>query len=134
VSQGKRTVESTWQEGLRCEVEMGEFKVTVDEPENVGGTNLGAQPTDLFLASIASCFTLAVAYGAAKRSITIDHLAVTATGTYDGPRFCSININTQLICDSDDVASLIQAAERVCYVTNTLRSDDLTINVTIATT
>lgn len=112
---------------------MGEFGVTVDEPEKVGGTNLGPQPTDLFLASIASCFTLAVSYSARKRSVALNDLSVSVTGTYDGPRFRSICINVSLQCDDErEVDSLISAAERVCYVTNTLCSDlDVSIDTMV---
>lgn len=120
---GQRLVESSWHGGLRCNVVMGDFDVTVDEPESVGGTNCGPQPTDLFLASIASCFTLAIAHCARKRSIKLHGLSVAVSGTYDGPRFRSININSRLGCDAADVAPLVRAAECVCYVTNTLRSE-----------
>ena len=120
---GQRSVESTWRGGLRCDVKAGDFVIAVDEPESVGGTNCGPQPTELFLASIASCFTLAIAYSARKRAIAIHDLSVMVTGTYDGPRFRSIRIDSRLGCDPADIAPLVRAAESVCYVTNTLRSD-----------
>jgi putative redox protein len=126
----QRTVEGTWRGGLRCDVAAAGFVVVVDEPESVGGTDSGPQPTDLFLASVASCFTLAVAYSARKRSITLDSLSVTVTGVYDGPRFRSITIDSRLGCDPADIEPLVQAAKRVCYVTNTLQSE---IDITIET-
>jgi organic hydroperoxide reductase OsmC/OhrA len=89
----------------------------------------------LFLASIASCFTLAVAYSARKQAIVLDSLSVTVTGTYDGPRFRAINIVSRLGCDPADVEILVRAAERVCYVTNTLRSEiDITVEASAAST
>jgi uncharacterized OsmC-like protein len=118
----KRTVESTWRGGWRCDVKAGDFALTSDEPESVGGTNSGPQPTEIFLASIASCFTLAVAYSAQKQSIALHELTVTVTGIYDGPRFRAITISSRLGCDPADVGPLVKAAEKVCYVTNTLRS------------
>ncbi|MEX3010618.1 OsmC family protein [Hoeflea sp. TYP-13] len=128
---GQRMVESTWRGGLCCDVSAGEFVVTVDEPEHVGGSNLGPEPTALLLASVASCFTLAIAYSARKRSIALDDLTVSATGIYDGPRFRSISIESRLGCDPDRVDTLVQAAERVCYVTNTLRSEiEIKVNAT----
>lgn len=118
-----KTVESTWRGGLACDVDMGnEFSVTVDEPESVGGTNLGPEPTSLLLASIASCFTVAVAYCARKQNIELSDLKVSVTGVYDGPKYKSITIASQLGCDADSIDSLVAAAERVCYVTNTLKS------------
>jgi putative redox protein len=95
----------------------------VDEPVDVGGTGLGPQPTDLFLASVSSCFTLALVYAAGKAAITLDSVRVVATGTYAGPRFSSIAIHVELGGDvrEDQRVELLSAAERVCYVTNTLR-------------
>lgn len=118
----KRSVESTWRGGWRCDVKAGDFVLTSDEPESVGGTNSGPQPTEIFLASIASCFTLAIAYCARKQSIVLHELTVTVTGIYDGPRFRAITISSRLGCDPADVGPLVNAAEKVCYVNNTLRS------------
>lgn len=117
-----RTVSAVWQQGWLCHVTAGEFSMTVDEPESVpGGTGLGPQPTELLLAAVSSCFTLALSHAARKRSIELDHLSVDATGYYDGPSFRSIRIAASLGCDPDEVEGLMRSAERVCYVTNTLR-------------
>ena len=129
----QRRVKSAWRGGLCCDVEMGEFNFTVDEPESVGGTNLGPQPTDVFLASIASCFTLALSYSAQKRGIVLRNLQVDVTGTYDGPRFSSVLIEGKLGCDEAELPSLVRDAERVCYVTNTLKSG-IDIKVDVSTT
>lgn len=122
MSESQRRVEGCWQGGLRCDVAMDEFSVIVDEPVSIGGTNKGPQPTDLFLASIASCFTLAIAYSAQKKSIELQDLSVAVTGTYEGTRFSRIEIDSRLYCDEPDISSLIRAAENICYVTNSLRS------------
>lgn len=119
----ERTVSAVWEEGLRCAVDAGGFPITVDEPTSVpGGTGRGPQPTELLLAAVSSCFTLAVAHSAAKRGIDLRGLRVDATGTYDGPRFVAIRITVHADAPrGEELARLITAAERVCYVTNTLR-------------
>jgi putative redox protein len=119
---GQRTVTARWDGDLRAVVTTGEFQMVVDEPESVpGGTNQGPQPTDVFLASIASCFTIAMAYSAAKRGVELSGLHVETTGTYDGPRFSAIRIAvTTTAPRGDELAKLMKAAERVCYVTRTL--------------
>lgn len=117
-----RTVTSVWEAGMRCRVQAGAFPLVVDEPESAGGTDRGPQPTELLLASVASCFTLALAYSAAKRGVAPDALEVDATGEYDGPRFSSIRISVRARgVDGGELDRLVAAAERVCYVTNTLR-------------
>lgn len=118
----ERTVTAVREEGLRCRVSAGAFDLVVDEPESVGGTDQGPQPTELFLASVASCFTLALSWSAAKRGIEPSSIEVDTTGVYDGPRFSTVRITARVGgLEPEDVATLVKAAERVCYVTNTLR-------------
>ena len=75
-----------WTGGLRAVVQAGEFELVADEPESVaGGTGTGPQPTELLLAAVASCFTLALAYSARKRDVALSDLHLDVTGTYDGP-------------------------------------------------
>jgi putative redox protein len=117
-----RSVDARWDGGLRCRVSAGRFELIVDEPESVGGSDQGPQPTELLLASIASCFTLAMAYSADKRSVQLAGLQVRATGIYDGPRFSAIRLLVQADApDADGLRQLVPMAERLCYVTNTLR-------------
>ncbi len=118
-----RTVESAWRGGLCCDVTAGDFTITVDEPLNIGGTNLGPQPTDFLLASVASCFTLAIAFSAKKRSVELRDLSVRVTGVYDGPKFSAIRVQSFLDCEASQVEPIVRAAERVCYVTNTFKSN-----------
>jgi len=119
---GTRTVESSWDGGLRCTVTSGQFQLVVDEPVSAGGTGSGPQPTELLLASVASCLTLAIAFTARKRGIELGDLQVSVTGVYEGPRF--VEINSTVRCDPQptDFERLVAAAERVCYVSNTLRT------------
>jgi uncharacterized OsmC-like protein len=51
----------------------------------------------------------------------LDSIAVDVTGTYDGPRFSAIRIEVDIEAPDDVVEMLIAAAERTCYVTNTLK-------------
>ncbi|HEY5878419.1 MAG TPA: OsmC family protein [Nakamurella sp.] len=110
-----------WTGGMRAITRAGDFDIVVDEPETSGGTNSGPQPTDLLLASLSSCFALALAFTARKRGIDLPGLTVTATGTYDGPSFTDILLTVVADTAPDVVERLIPHAQRVCYVTNTLR-------------
>lgn len=118
----ERSVQAHWTGGLRAVVQTGDFELVVDEPESVpGGTGSGPQPTELLLAAVASCFTIALAYSARKRDVALSDLHVDVTGTYDGPRFSAIRITVHTAAPrGDELAKLISAAERVCYVTRTL--------------
>ena len=122
MSSPTRTVSARWLGAYRCDVSAGDFTIPVDEPESVGGTNEGPQPTELLLAALSSCFTLAVAHAAGKRGIELSHLSVDVTGTYDGPRFSALEIRVDAGCDDGVKDRLLEAASRVCYVSNTIRN------------
>lgn len=118
----ERSVHARWDGGLRVHVDAGGFAIVSDEPDSVpGGSGTGPQPTELLLASIASCFTIALAYTAAKRNIELKDLFVDVTGRYDGPRFDAFRIAVRVREPRDaQLTRLIEAAKRVCYVTRTL--------------
>jgi uncharacterized OsmC-like protein len=115
-----RNVSAQWLGGYRVDVTAGPFELRVDEPETAGGDGTGPQPTDLLLASVASCFVLALVYAARKRDVELASVSVDVTGTYDGPRYSDIAIEVSGLPD-EQAERLIASAERVCYVTNTLR-------------
>jgi uncharacterized OsmC-like protein len=108
---------------LRCEVAVEGFTIRVDEPEAVGGSGLAPQPTDFFLASAASCFTLAIAHNAAKRGIALSALQVDAIGDYSGRRFDAVRLVVAVDGPAaEELPALLEAAQRDCYVTNTIRA------------
>ena len=110
-----RTASSLWEPGpLRCVVAVGGFSILVDEPEDVGGTGAAPQPTDLLLA---------------KRALTLTSVRVEAVGSYAGARFDAVRISVDVGGPTPgELADLIAAAERVCYVSNTLRAGvDITV-------
>jgi len=123
-----RMITAHWQGDFRVDVEAGRFPLRVDEPERVGGSDTGPQPTDLLLAAVASCMVLSVAYSARKRGIELHRIEVTVGGYYEGPRFRSIEVTVATDAPADVVDVLIASARRVCYVTNTLsESPEITV-------
>ena len=116
-----RIVHTRWEGGMRAVTDARGFDIISDEPEKSGGANIGPQPTDLLLASIVSCFTLAMAYVAKKRAVELTGLSVEAVGTYDRPRFASIWVSVTSSSPREVLEQLMPQAERLCYVTNTLR-------------
>ena len=117
-----RAVHTRWTGGMRAVSEVNGFEVVADEPASAGGTNTGPQPTDLLLVSIGSCFALAMAFVAKKRSIELLGLTVSVVGSYEGTRFASIAVSISSDSPREVLETLIPEAERVCYVSNTLRN------------
>jgi putative redox protein len=117
----ERIVDARWAGGMKSAVQAGDFEIIVDEPESAGGTDSGPQPTDLFLASIASCFTLSMAHAANKRGVELPGLRVRVVGIYEGLKFTRLDLRIASDGPPAVLEELIPDAQRVCYVTNTLR-------------
>ena len=117
-------VTAYWSGGYRCRIPIRQFELLADEPETVvGGTDTGPTPTELFLASLATCFTMALAHIARKRRVELpDDLAVTAVGEYDGPSFGGLRVEVSSSHPAEELERLLEWAAGVCYVSNTLRN------------
>ena len=125
------SVNARWESGLRAVVQARQFELVVDEPEWAGGSDGGPMPTEYLLASLASCYALALAYSASKRDVTLPPFEVQAAGTYDGPSFSHILLVVRMADPPPELPKLLQRARRVCYVSNTLARDP-GIEVTLA--
>ena len=77
---------------------------------------------EFFLASLASCYTLALYHVAHKRDIDLGELSVRAEGEYEGPKFRRVVLEVTSSLDRDVLDPLIPRASAVCYVSNTLRA------------
>ncbi|MDP9073314.1 MAG: OsmC family protein [Actinomycetota bacterium] len=122
------SVQAAWQGGYRCEVTTRQHRIQVDEPASAGGTDSGPGPTELLLASLASCFTLAVFHVASKRGIDLRAVDVTVTGTYAGPSFSDLALDVAVDAAEDRIDELLERAKALCYVSNTLvRGPTLTV-------
>ena len=76
-------------------------------------------PTDLLLASLSSCYALALAWAARKRGFELPDLEVTATGTYQGTKFVSLLLTVESSLPEAELTELFEPAKRACYVSNT---------------
>ena len=81
---------------------------------------ISSSPQNCFCAALASCYTLALNWAAGKRGISLPGLVVTATGTYDGPRFSRLQLTVSCDAPAEQVERLLEPALRVCYVSNTI--------------
>jgi putative redox protein len=116
-----RTVTTRWTGGMRAVSDLNGFEVVVDEPEAHGGTDTGPQPTDLLLASVASCIVLSIAFVARKRDVELLDLDVRVVGSYNGLEFGRIAASIRSRTPRHVLEGLLTEAEQVCYVSNTLR-------------
>jgi putative redox protein len=96
--------------------------VRVDEPVDLGGGDTGPMPTELFCAALASCFCLAVAHVARKRSVDLPDLQVTVEAERAGRelRYDRLTVMTSAGIDPEELAPLVDRARSFCWVSNTL--------------
>jgi uncharacterized OsmC-like protein len=111
-----------WEGGYRVRVPVRGFEIVADEPEGSGGTDQGPMPTELFLSSLAVCFTMAVHHAFGKRGVQLPDLAVQVTADYEGLRFSKIRVEVHSSYPSEEIESILPKAVSYCYVSNTLTS------------
>lgn len=116
-----------WAGGLAAEVDGRGHHLRVDEPPEFGGEDTGPMPTELLVASIASCFCLAVAWAARKRHIRLDDLRVhvRAERAPGEPRHGAYDVWVESSTPAADLAPAIDLAKRYCWVTNTITTPPL---------
>jgi putative redox protein len=108
--------------GYESRVQARRHEIPVDEPESAGGSDSGMMPTEVFCASIASCFCLALAHVAGKRGRELPglHVLVRAERAEHELRYSRFEIEAQANVPSEQLAKLLEPARRVCWVSNTL--------------
>jgi putative redox protein len=118
-------VTAAWQGGYQSLVNARGHEIPVDEPERAGGANLGMMPTEVFCAAVASCYCLALAHVAAKRSVELPGLNVIVRAERAGRelRYGRLVVRARANVPDDLIAALIEPARRVCWVSNTLAGD-----------
>jgi putative redox protein len=109
-------------DGLVHSVEVDGHEMTVDEPEDVGGTNTGPSPTRLLTASLASCTSMTILMYADRKGWDVGNIEVTAE--YEQPKVgesASFDVLVKLPAslDSEQVERIMVIAGK-CPVHRTL--------------
>jgi uncharacterized OsmC-like protein len=73
-----RRVRVDYEAGDRFRIAVRQHTITVDQPASDGGEDTAPTPTELFIASLASCVAFYARRFAARHDIPTEELAVTA--------------------------------------------------------
>jgi putative redox protein len=117
-----RSLTAVWTGDQSATVTVGGLRLAIGEDAVLDDGSPAPLPTDVLLASVASCFAIAMAFVAGKRGLELPGLAVDVTAEYDGPRVSTIDIDVRSSADPQLVERLLEPARRLCWVTNTLRT------------
>jgi uncharacterized OsmC-like protein len=125
-------------EQLRCEASFGDFRFTIDEPPERGGTDAGPPPLSYFLAGAGSCLLTQYAKLAIAKNVPLTSLKAMVRGHFDrrvGEAFKDIvyEIAIESPASADVISEIAREAESMCYAHNTLKNSvrmqtDLTFN------
>lgn len=100
---------SQWQGGFKVENEIRGFKVQMDEPPDLGGSNQAPNPVEMVLAAYGSCLTIGYTMNAAVMGINLKKLEVELEGNIDLPGFLGLEAQP----DQDKLPGFTEIRARV---------------------
>ncbi len=85
------TSQSSLQDGFRSEASLRDHRLTVDEPESLGGADAGPNPVELLLAALGTCQEITYRAYATALGIPLDHVSVRIDGEIDLRGFFAVD-------------------------------------------
>jgi len=76
----KHEINLKWHEKMAFEAEIGDYKIKIDAPKEVGGTGSGPTPKPLMLVSLAGCTAMDVVSILKKMRVEIEDLNIKVEG------------------------------------------------------
>ena len=131
----KFSIESKSETPARTEIETRGFKLIVDEPEELGGTNLAPNPVEYILAGYAGCINVVAHLTAKKFNIDLKDLKISIDGDINPARLfgesfqdragyknINVRLSTTNAIDEKIKIQWIQEIENRCPVNDNLRN------------
>jgi len=81
----KKTIKTraTWESGMRVDVQARNHTVVIDQPEQMGGQDAGANPMEILLFSLGGCLGTIAAIVAKQEQINLRRFSVEVDGDFD---------------------------------------------------
>ncbi len=119
----------------RLNIQSGKFKMIIDEPENMGGTDMGPSPIQVLLMSLAGCLNVTGHEVARQKGLKLNGMKIDITGSMNPCNFmgCSFDeragfqqINVSIKADfenanKEEIDSWLQETEARCPVTDNIK-------------
>ncbi|MCK5856069.1 MAG: OsmC family protein [Bacteroidales bacterium] len=121
----------------RINISAGKFKMIIDEPEQMGGSNLGPSPVQVLLMALAGCLNVTAHEVAKQRELGLKSLSIEIEGNLDACTFMgcndenragfeniSVNMNAKFekFLMQETIDSWLEETERRCPVTDNIQS------------
>jgi uncharacterized OsmC-like protein len=115
----------------------GKFRMTIDEPPSLGGTDAGPSPIQVLLMSLAGCLNVTGHEVAKERGLALKGMKITIEGVMNPCAFigCSFEERAgfqtiKVSVDADmagaareEIASWLEDTEKRCPVTDNIKAD-----------
>lgn len=121
---------TTRQTGFPLTAEVRGFKVTIDEPEILGGTNKAPNPVEYVVLAQASCLSIVLKLLAQQKKIDLKEIEIDAKSSFDldaffkgepvGLKEIDLTVKMKSSETTETLKKLLEEAERICPVKNTL--------------
>jgi uncharacterized OsmC-like protein len=127
------TASSSLVDDYRTEVRIRDFRLDVDEPPLIGGTDTGPTPVELVLAALGTCQEIVYATYARVLGVPLDGLSVSAEGRLDlrgffgvadvpaGFQNVTFTVDIASPAPAEDVARLVETVNAHCPVLDILK-------------
>jgi uncharacterized OsmC-like protein len=77
-------------DGLQVETSARGFKILIDEPESLGGTNVGMSPVEVLLCALGACQTIVATAFAESQNFHFEEFNVELEGDLDPDGFMGL--------------------------------------------
>ena len=130
------TVRGKSESPMRMKIKSGQFEMIIDEPEEMGGTNLGPSPIQVLLMSLAGCINITGHQVARQRGMKLNGMKIKIDGNMNPCTFigCSFEeragfqtIDLKVTPDfenatQEEIDSWLKETEERCPVTDNIKN------------
>lgn len=121
------------QEGLRVDVQVRQFQMAFDEPENLGGKDSAPNPVEGLLASLIGCLGIVTRVVAQEKNLPVEGVEIEVEGDLDPrgfmgqynlvrPGFLAVRYAVKVKGNLSDeqIKTLMEEVDKRCPVSDTL--------------
>jgi uncharacterized OsmC-like protein len=128
-------VEANRENPTQTTVEARGFELTVDEPEDMGGTNEGPNPLEYLLAAQAGCLNVTGQQIADEMDIAIEDFELAIEGDFNEAAFAGedddrtglqdieVTMEVNADADEDTIETWAERVEERCPVSDNIKND-----------
>ena len=91
----KIRVKGSGQTPTRIQLISGRHKIIIDEPEQMGGSDMGPTPVQVLLFALAGCLYVTGNFVAKQMGLPLEKLEIELEGTIDISKFMGLDENTR---------------------------------------